>query len=162
MNSTSEKIELNLPIAFVESIKENLKGNNFESIEEFLTEAARQYAQQTNGKTTPKYRLIGIDLGDLDILKIKAQLANTTTEQTLKTLIENQEAIEETKQIAVNEAIVTALELAFQHVCDITEPSDLQREVAGDLITARAALELSKNGKLDPALIKKWAVELFA
>jgi hypothetical protein len=65
-------------------------------------------------------------------------------------------------QIAINEAVVTTLEAVWTKINEINEPSDLQHEIAGDLIAARTALETAKNGQANPENIKKWAIELFA
>jgi hypothetical protein len=69
---------------------------------------------------------------------------------------------ESPRQVAINDAVVTALELALQHCHDNEEPSDVKKEIAGDLIVARASLEAAKTGTINPKNIKKWAIELFA
>lgn len=67
----------------------------------------------------------------------------------------------QTKDAEVSQAIVSTLETVWDQINSINEPSDLKNAVAGDLLKAEVALEIAKNGKIEPQKVKELALELF-
>lgn len=99
---------------------------------------------------------INLESPDMEKLIELAQKANKTTPRYLGELIR-----EKTSKLTECETTVTALELVWSQLSNTDNINQLKSDIAADLLTARMALELAKNNKLDLEQVKKWAIELF-
>lgn len=131
---------------------------------------AEQHSPLKTEETENKTQKIELDIptSEMVLLRQMAKDKGKDINQMLSEIITektNQEEASNGKtenlQLAKSEACVITLEMVAAQLNESDDISVIKNEIAGDLLVAKIAFDLEKNGKVEQEQVKQYVAELF-